>query len=248
LDQLDVLKDNKYVMKVWKLFKKDYDKSYSTEEEEKERLGKFIDNLKLIIQENFQFDKGLKSFTLQINQFADMSLDEFLQKLTGLNSDAKGEKPPGEYIDEETNRRTERSLVSLTDNKAKNRTNTRTASENLRLFKPGANRRLFHKTTHKPTKPYPRRTTRRPTRPHSRLTTRRPTRPHHRRTTRRPTRPHLRLTTRKPPKRTTKRPIPVAIKAAVDYRRYMNPIENQGTCGLVCFFINKLLFLTICPF
>ena len=41
------------------------------------------------------------------------------------------------------------------------------------------------------------------------------------------------------PKRPTSR---LATKGAVDYRQYMNPIENQGRCGLVFFFI-QILFL-----
>lgn len=98
-DKLDVLKDNKYAIKLWKLYKKYYKKNYTSKEEEKERLGKFIDNLKMIIQENFRFDEGTKSFKMSLNQFGDMSLDEFRQKLTGLNGDGQGEKPAGEVVD-----------------------------------------------------------------------------------------------------------------------------------------------------
>jgi hypothetical protein len=203
LDQSDVLKNTEYVMKIWELFKKDYDKNYSTEEEEKERSGKFIDNLKLIIQENLRYHEGLKPFKLQINQFADMSLDEFHQKLTGLNSD--------------TNKHTRHSSVNLVHDKVKNTNNTRISSENPRRTKPGKNRRLVHKTTHKLVQPSQHKTEDRPTR-------------------------------RTFPELTTEGPTPVIINETVDYRQYMNPIENQGTCGLVCFIINKLLFLTICFF
>ena len=98
-DKLDVLKDNKYAIKLWKLYKKYYKKNYTSKEEEKERLGKFIDNLKLIIQENFRFDEGTKSFKMSLNQFGDMNLEEFRQKLTGLNGDGQGEKPAGEVVD-----------------------------------------------------------------------------------------------------------------------------------------------------
>ena len=44
-DKLEVLKDNKYAIKLWKLYKKYYRKNYTSPDEEKERLGKFIDNL-----------------------------------------------------------------------------------------------------------------------------------------------------------------------------------------------------------
>ncbi|CAF3796512.1 unnamed protein product [Rotaria sordida] len=117
--KLDVLKDSKTAMRLWKMYKKYYKKNYSTPEEEKERLGKFIDNLKLIIDENFRFDKGLKSFKLQLNQFGDMSLDEFRQKLTGLNPDGQGEKPPGEVVEENTNQRIRRFLMDSLQKKIK---------------------------------------------------------------------------------------------------------------------------------
>ena len=118
-DKLDVLKDNKYAVKLWKMYKKYYHKNYSTADEEKERLGKFIDNLKLIIRENFRFDNGSKSFKLQLNQFGDMNLEEFRQKLTGLNEDGQGEKPPGEVLEAETNQRVRRFLVDSITKKIK---------------------------------------------------------------------------------------------------------------------------------
>ncbi|CAF1002286.1 unnamed protein product [Adineta steineri] len=95
-NKLDVLKDSKVAIKLWKIYKKYYHKNYTTAGEEKERLGKFIDNLKLIIQANTNFEKGLKSFNLQLNQYGDMNLEEFRAKLTGLNSDAQEENAPAE--------------------------------------------------------------------------------------------------------------------------------------------------------
>ena len=120
-DKLEVLKDNKHAIKLWKLYKKYYKKNYTSTEEEHERLGKFIDNLKLIIQENFRFDEGHKSFRMQLNQFGDMNLDEFRRKLTGLNADGQGEKNEGEVTDESTSTRRRRSLVDFVKKKVKDK-------------------------------------------------------------------------------------------------------------------------------
>ena len=120
-DKLDVLKDNKYAIKLWKFYKKYYKKNYSSPDEERERLGKFVDNLKIIIQENFRFDQGNKTFRMSLNQFGDMNLDEFKKKLTGLNEDGQGEKPPGEIVDQEqqSNQRIRRFLLDSVKKKIK---------------------------------------------------------------------------------------------------------------------------------
>lgn len=85
-DKLEVLKDNEVVLKLWNYYKSFYRKEYRTVEEDKERLGKFINNLKIIIRENVRFDQGLKSFKLHLNRFGDMNLPEFRQKMTGLRT------------------------------------------------------------------------------------------------------------------------------------------------------------------
>jgi plasmid maintenance system killer protein len=202
--KLEVLKDSKSAMKLWKLYKKYYKKNYTDPEEEKERLGKFIDNLKLIIQENFRFDEGLKSFKLQLNQFGDMNLEEFRQKLTGLNADGQGEKPPGEVLEEkpqgevfeeENNQRMKRFLVDSIKNKIKNKIKKK--------LSPGKSRPSDSGMYVDPSSHYSSGTRINPSakRPTSRL----------------------------------------ASKGTVDYRQYMNPVENQGRCGLVFFFENLLL-------
>ena len=195
-DKLDVLKDNKYALKLWKMYKKFYHKNYTTKEEEKERLGKFIDNLKLIIQENFRFDEGIKSFKMSLNQFGDMNLDEFRKKLTGLNEDGQGEKPAGEVVDEsarepadddQMHERFKRFLVDSIKKKVKDKIKKK--------LSPGQNRPSNAGMYGGQSGMYPSGTRVNPSarRPASRL----------------------------------------AAKAAVDYRQYMNPIENQGRCGFV---------------
>ncbi|CAF2595625.1 unnamed protein product [Rotaria sp. Silwood2] len=185
--KLDVLKDNKHAIRLWKMYKKYYKKNYATPEEEKERLGKFIDNLKLIIQENFNFDKGLKSFKLQLNQFGDMSLDEFRRNLTGLNPDGQGEKPPGENLEQNTNQRIRRFLMDSLQKKIKKKIKDklmpgRKPSSSSGTYQPG-----YYQPGHYSS--------------------------------------GTRINT------VTRRPTSGLSKAAVDYREYMNPIENQGRCG-----------------
>jgi len=191
-NKLEVLKDNKYAIKLWKLYKKYYHKNYTTAEEEKERLGKFIDNLKIIIQENFRFDEGVKSFKLQLNQFGDMNLEEFRQKLTGLEVDGQGEKAPGEVLEEQTEQRMKRFLVDSIKKKIKKKIKDK--------LSPGrsnpSNSGMYDTSGYSPSGTRVNPSAKRPT---SRL----------------------------------------AAKGTVDYRQYMNPIENQGRCGLVFFYLKS---------
>jgi hypothetical protein len=210
-DKLEVLKDSKSALKLWKMYKKYYKKNYTSSEEEKERLGKFIDNLKLIIQENFRFDEGLKSFKLSLNQFGDMDLQEFRQKLTGLNTDGQGEKPGSEIIEQENNEqenneRRKRFLVDSITNKIKKKIKKKLSPGKTRPDNSG----MYDNSGYTPSYTRINPGAKRPT---SRLT-----------------------------------------KGTVDYRQYMNPIENQGRCGFVfrsriffnliknmCFFLKILL-------
>lgn len=136
-NKLDVLKDNKHALKIWKLYKRFYHRNYSTAEEEKERFGKFIDNLKLIVQENFRFDKGNKTFKLQLNEFGDMNIDEFRKKLTGLNTDGQGEVPPGEYVDTQPGARIKRFLVDTIKKKVKDKIKKKLSPDPNKKRRPG---------------------------------------------------------------------------------------------------------------
>ncbi|CAF3845536.1 unnamed protein product [Rotaria magnacalcarata] len=183
-DKLEVLKDNKYAIKLWKLYKKYYRKNYTSPDEEKERLGKFIDNLKIIIQENFRFDEGLKSFKLQLNQYGDMNLDEFRKTLTGLNEDGQGEKPAGDNIEQQMNQRMRRFLVDSVKKKIKKKLKEKLIPG---YKKPSSSSKYSGAGYYAS---------------------------------------GTRINT------ITKRPTsPVAAKGTVDYRQYMNPVENQGRCG-----------------
>lgn len=193
-DKLDVLKDNKYAIKIWKMYKKYYKKNYTSPEEEKERLAKFLDNLKLIIQENFRFDEGQKSFRLQLNQFGDMSLEEFRQKLTGLNADGQGEKEHGDDQDDQQRFRRSEDHPSLFD-VIKKKVKQKIKDEIKKSLLPGSSSSGKKTIYYYSTSYY---------------------------------KPSLR------PVSTAKTPSSGStLKATVDYRPYMNPVENQGRCGLV---------------
>lgn len=64
----------------FKNFKSDFNKTYNSLEEEYERFEIFKDNLFYVIEEN---SKEL-SYSLKINKFADMSNEEFKNKMTGF--------------------------------------------------------------------------------------------------------------------------------------------------------------------
>ncbi|UYV61087.1 Ctla2a [Cordylochernes scorpioides] len=55
----------------WNLFKHKFGKSYSPEEEF-HRKAIFNENLEEIIKHNLDYDLGLKSYRLGLNQFSDM--------------------------------------------------------------------------------------------------------------------------------------------------------------------------------
>ncbi len=169
--KLEVLKDNKVVLKLWNHYKNFYQKEYQTTEEEKERVRKFTNNLKFIIKENVRFDDGVKSFKLHLNQFGDMDLSEFRQKMTGLRSNQAAD------IGSLLMQRRKRFLFDSVKKKIK-----KVKDKINKKLHPGKNN---SDTSIVPDQP---------------VTTRRST--------------------------TT-----AATVSMVDYRPYMNPIENQGQCG-----------------
>ncbi|CAF1622737.1 unnamed protein product [Rotaria magnacalcarata] len=159
--RLEVLKNNKVVLNLWKLYKDFYKKEYESAEEEQERIEKFIANLKIIIKENVRFNDGAKSFKLHMNRFGDMDLPEFRKKMTGLNSVGNGFEE-SVYIKKLSMERQKRFLVDS----VKKRIKTMKDKFNKKLH-PGKNRTTTTATS----------------------------------------------------------------VSMVDYRPYMNPIENQGQCG-----------------
>lgn len=63
---------------IWTLFKQDNSKIYKNAIEENLRKQIFANNLKLINDHNTDFNNGESTFTLEINKFADWTIDEFM--------------------------------------------------------------------------------------------------------------------------------------------------------------------------
>ncbi|CAF0984938.1 unnamed protein product [Rotaria sordida] len=75
---------------LWNLFKRVHKKQYANILEEQYRFVVFTDNLAMIDRHNHEADIGLHSYTLKINQFADMTHEEFVRKmLNGVKMPSK---------------------------------------------------------------------------------------------------------------------------------------------------------------
>lgn len=68
----------------WLKFKSDFDRFYSTHEEELHRYNIFADHLKFIREHNARHEQGLETFTVGVNRFADMTNQEFRAAFNGL--------------------------------------------------------------------------------------------------------------------------------------------------------------------
>merc|ERR1712038_1865203 len=68
----------------WEMFKQKYEKNYLSGPEHDTRKSIFAGNLMLIHQHNIEESLGLHTFTLGVNEFADMSSEEFGKFYNGL--------------------------------------------------------------------------------------------------------------------------------------------------------------------
>jgi len=73
----------------WTLFKRTYEKQYTSVEEEMNRQTIFEANLAMIRNHNLEADLGIHTFTLKMNHFGDMTNEEINQKMNGLNLSLK---------------------------------------------------------------------------------------------------------------------------------------------------------------
>lgn len=71
------------VSHLWNSFKKTHQKQYLSDEHESERHGIFAANLERIERHNGEFARGLHTFTLGVNAFADWTVDEFRWHILG---------------------------------------------------------------------------------------------------------------------------------------------------------------------
>jgi cathepsin L len=73
----------------WTLFKRTFQRKYASVEEEVYRRAIWEVNLALIRNHNLEADIGLHSYTLGMNQFGDLTLEEFIKQMNGLDLSLK---------------------------------------------------------------------------------------------------------------------------------------------------------------
>lgn len=75
---------NTSLEQLWEKFKIEHNKNYVDREEEIMRMKIFESNLKRVELHNYLYSKGLKQFTMGINEFSDMEHDEFVKVMNLL--------------------------------------------------------------------------------------------------------------------------------------------------------------------
>ncbi|XP_046489827.1 protein CTLA-2-alpha-like [Neodiprion pinetum] len=60
----------------WNAFKAKHNKKYETVEEEKKRMTIYLESKEKIAKHNADFEKGITTFKMGINHFADMTPEE----------------------------------------------------------------------------------------------------------------------------------------------------------------------------
>ncbi|WP_348243272.1 hypothetical protein, partial [Salmonella enterica] len=68
----------------WDSFKLTHGKAYSSAKEELYRKTIFESNLKFVAEHNERFRKGQVTFNVAMNRFGDMTTEEFVAQMTGL--------------------------------------------------------------------------------------------------------------------------------------------------------------------
>ncbi|CAL4205809.1 unnamed protein product [Meganyctiphanes norvegica] len=67
----------------WREFKSTYTKEYASEEEEQSRFAIFLDNKRIIVEHNALYDSGEISWELGMNEFGDLTEEEFKARYLG---------------------------------------------------------------------------------------------------------------------------------------------------------------------
>lgn len=75
--------NNSSVLNLWENFKLTHEKTYPTDTLETFRFAIFKKNLETIEKHNIDYEKGLYTYRLGTNQFADMTVEEFKEKMLG---------------------------------------------------------------------------------------------------------------------------------------------------------------------
>jgi len=75
----------------WENFKGKHEKNYLSKQEHDFRKAIFAENLQKIQQHNAEEAKGLHTFTLGVNKFADMTSEEFVAYYNGFRPEVQGD-------------------------------------------------------------------------------------------------------------------------------------------------------------
>merc|ERR1711915_182138 len=68
----------------WEIFKAKYERNYLSTPEHDNRKSVFVSNYKLIQKHNAEHALGLHTYTLGVNQFADLTNEEFVKTYNGF--------------------------------------------------------------------------------------------------------------------------------------------------------------------
>ncbi|XP_067655015.1 cathepsin L-like [Haliotis asinina] len=68
----------------WDIFKGTYNKEYLTKADEANRRMVWLNNMKYIHTHNLEADRGLHSYRLRVNEYADLTTEEFVRQMNGL--------------------------------------------------------------------------------------------------------------------------------------------------------------------
>ncbi|XP_049519556.1 digestive cysteine proteinase 1-like isoform X2 [Dermacentor silvarum] len=63
----------------WEEYKEKFHKSYSSEDEDSFRFDIFCKNVKMIEEHNAKYNRGEVSYSMGLNQFSDMTMEEIRQ-------------------------------------------------------------------------------------------------------------------------------------------------------------------------
>lgn len=78
--------------KSWVEFKELYKKAYDTAQIEKHRMKIWVDNLIHVNKHNMMYKEGKKSYTVEMNQYADLTSEEFLGVRNGYKHSLRKER------------------------------------------------------------------------------------------------------------------------------------------------------------
>lgn len=84
---------------IWEMFKKVHSKRYHCRWEEEKRKIIFQENIAKIHKHNLEYDLGLRTFTMGVNEYSDMSANEFSRTMNGLRYNSSASRFAKPFLD-----------------------------------------------------------------------------------------------------------------------------------------------------